>query len=368
MFAEDEQLYDRCQMLHTTFIPYHEFERVLDIYGIDQYIRYGGTMSMGGVDYNQKQMTFSSEKRTNEYIDSAIARNIQHSLKNYQHEGHFRALYDLYEKNELTNAINRVVEDMNHRFTLNVLTSTFQSHDLGIAKTNLRKDRAQPTDILDTIDTGMVTERLKILLEIRNKDKQCVQLSEEHVREIREYLEMLDLIHEVDVVSSRSTGKPRKRTIFTQPGLRYAQAKALITSLMQDETFRELGIKERTRVSDRILSEIRGRMMEDIILLETKIAYPEKQVFVLQFAAGEFDMVVFDPDTISCALYEIKHSAKIMPQQYRHLVDPAKLQETEKQYGDISGRFVIYNGEQAQEGEIQYLNVEDYLRGLKIHR
>ena len=33
--------------------------------------------------------------------------------------------------------------------------------------------------------------------------------------------------------------------------------------------------------------------MEDIVLLETKIAHPEKKVFKLQFAVGEFDMVVF---------------------------------------------------------------------------
>ena len=220
LFAEDEQLYDRCFLLHTTFIPYREFENVLGIKGIDQYIRYGGTMSLGGVEYNKSQMSFASEKRTNEYIDSAIARNIQHSLKNYQHEGHFRALYDLYEKDELTSAINRVVEDMNHQFTIEVLTNTFKSHDLGVSKTNLRKDRENPTDILDEIDMTAVTERLKILLEIRNKEEQTVSISPEHVREIREYLEMLDLIRYIDVKIAGGSGSARKRTVFTQPGLR----------------------------------------------------------------------------------------------------------------------------------------------------
>ena len=38
-----------------------------------------------------------------------------------RYEGHFRHLRDLYDKNELTSAINRVVEDINHRFTLEVL-------------------------------------------------------------------------------------------------------------------------------------------------------------------------------------------------------------------------------------------------------
>ena len=112
IFTEDEELYDRCIMSHTTFIPYREFEMVLGIAGIDNYIRYGGTMSRGGTYYNDDSMIFATKKSTDEYIDSAIARNIQHSLKNYQNEGHFRSLKELYDKNELTSAINRIVEDI----------------------------------------------------------------------------------------------------------------------------------------------------------------------------------------------------------------------------------------------------------------
>ena len=61
LFTEDEQLYDRCILLHTTFIPYREFEAVLGIHGIDEYIRYGGTMSLGGVHYNETS-TFTSNR------------------------------------------------------------------------------------------------------------------------------------------------------------------------------------------------------------------------------------------------------------------------------------------------------------------
>ena len=64
---------------------------------------------------------------TNEYIDTAIAKNIQHSLKYYDNGNHFRHLRELYENNELTNVINRVVEDINHRFTRDVLIKEFCS-------------------------------------------------------------------------------------------------------------------------------------------------------------------------------------------------------------------------------------------------
>lgn len=145
LFSEDEELYDRCIMCHTTFIPYREFECVLGIVGIDDYIRYGGTMSPGGRYYNHDGAIFATKKGTDEYVDSAIARNIQHSLKNYQCEGHFRSLRELYEKNELTSAINRIVEDINHRFTLEVLTREFKSNDLRLSARNLRKIGRTPT-------------------------------------------------------------------------------------------------------------------------------------------------------------------------------------------------------------------------------
>ena len=230
LFTEDEQLYDRCILLHTTFIPYREFESVLGIHGIDEYIRYGGTMSLGGVHYNETS-TFASKESTDEYVDTAIARNIQHSLRCYQYEGHFRHLRDLYEKGELTSAINRVVEDINHRFTLEVLSQDWKSHDLGISASNLRRDRKNPTDILDRIDLALVTDSLRKLLEIRNKEEQTVKLDDVHAAEIKEYLDLLDLTREIDVLHLPDVSTKSSRTVIAQPGLRYAQADALIRSL-----------------------------------------------------------------------------------------------------------------------------------------
>lgn len=363
LFTEDEQLYDRCVLLHTTFIPYREFETVLGIHGIDEYIRYGGTMSLGGIHYNENS-TFASKKKTDEYVDTAIARNIQHSLRCYQYEGHFRHLRDLYDKNELTSAINRVVEDINHRFTLEVLTQDWKSHDLGISASNLRRDRENPTDILDRIDLVVVTSSLRKLLEIRNKAEQTIELDDIHVAEIKEYLDLLDLTREIDVLHLPDVSTKSSRTVIAQPGLRYAQADELIRSLLLDETFSALSLAERTVVQERILTEIKGRMLEDIVLLETKLTNLKKQVFVLQFPIGEFDMVVFDPEAGSCQIFEIKHSEEAVSQQYRHLVNEEKCAQTEHRYGSITGKFVLYRGKSRVVDGIPYQNVEEYLRNL----
>lgn len=364
LFSESEELYDRCIMLHTTMIPYREYERVLGIEGIDQYIRYGGTMVLGGKHYNGK-MTFESRDSTDEYVDSAIARNIQHSLDYYQHGDHFRHLIELYDKGELTGAINRVVEDMNHRFTINVLTRDFFLNDLGISASNLRKEQTWPVHILDQIDREAFTEGLRHTLEILNKTEQTVEITEDHRREIKEYLDLLDLTADIPTEFLPVKNEKLYRTVISQPGLRYTQAEAFIRQLLLDEQFRNISAADRGQAAKRILDEIRGRMMEDIVLLETTMAKPDQHVFKLQYPVGEFDMVVADPKAIECELYEIKHSEKLVPAQYRFLEEKEKLEEAEFRYGRIRKRAVIYRGQSTVlENGIEYLNVEEYLKSL----
>ena len=179
--AMDEELYDRAKSIHTTFIPYREYSRLLGIDSIDEYIRYGGTLRAGELafddeDVNAQDASFRDDESTRRYIDTAICKNIQHSLACYGSGGHFRHLYSLYEAGELTSAINRIIEDMNHRFLISVLTDDFLSHDLRLTAANLRKERdpEKRTEALDAIDTEAVTQRLMELLDIRNKEEQSI--------------------------------------------------------------------------------------------------------------------------------------------------------------------------------------------------
>ncbi len=358
--ARGEQLYDRCEILHTTYIPYHEFAEVLGLHGVDEYLRYGGTMTVSGDDYASRS-PFSSAADASVYVDTAIAKNIQHSLACYDRGGHFRALRELYDADELTSAINRVVEDVNHRFTLEVLERDFSSSDLAISANNLRRDRTNPNDILDRVDIAQVTARMKELLEIRDRDQRGVELTEAHARQIKEYLDLLDLTLDIPVRFLPDVSVEKSRTVIFQPGLRYAQVEALVESLMLNQEFSGLSLSQRNYVLSRIRSEVMGRMLEDVVLLETTLARPACEVFVLQFAVGEFDMVVFDPKAASCEIYEIKHSDKVDKAQRRHLLDPKKRAMCEHRYGPITGSYVLYRGPADYEEGVQYVNVEDYL-------
>ena len=328
-FALHQELYDRAITIHTTFIPFREHSRLLGIDSIDDYIRYGGTLRAGELDFddedvNAEDASFRDDESTRRYIDTAICKNIQHSLSCCKDGGYFRHLQSLYEAGELTGAINRIIEDMNHRFLIRILINKFKSHDLGSAADVLRRERdpERRNDILDRIDKDAVTKRLMDLLEIRNREDQSIGITNAHVEEIKEYLKALDLIVDVPSETIIPSAEPLENIIFTQPGMRYCQAQALVYSLAKDELFASLSEQEKTMVSERILEEVRGRMMEEIVLLETfKSAKKNKRVFKLTFSVGEFDMAIYDSKENTCECYEIKHSVQIVPAQTKYLID-----------------------------------------------
>ena len=370
-FALDDELYDRAVTIHTTFIPYREYERLLKIPSIDEYIRFGGTLRIGETAFDDEDAmsedaSFRDDESTRRYIDSAICKNIQHSLLCYGHGEHFANLRELYEANELTGAIHRIIENMTHQFVLKVLTERFKSHDLGSVAEVLRKDSNpnRRTDVLDTIDREPITAKLMELLEIRNAEDRSIDLTDAHAWEIKEYLKALELIVDSPIEHIAPGGKPTDYVIFTQPGMRYCQAQALVFALMKDSAFCELSGDIKLLVCERILEEVRGRMMEDIVLLETIKQLPRsRQAFKLTLTRGEYDMVIYDKKTFSCRIYEIKHSDKVVPRQYANLIDEAANAETEMQFGKIAGRYVIYRGRsQSLDCGVDYVNVEDYLK------
>lgn len=373
-FAQNEELYDRAVTVHTTFVPFREYSRLLKIHDIDEYIRYGGTLKAGetnfeDTDANAFDASFRTDESTRRYIDTAIAQNIQHSLKCYDRGNHFRNLIDLYKKDELTNAINRIIEDMNQAFTVDVITRDFNSSDLGSAKDLLRreKDETKRTDFLDTFDASEVTKKLMNILKIRNKERQSIEIKEVHIQEITEYLKALDLLQIVYTENIPISNKKEERIIFTQSGMRFCQAQVLVYSLMQDEVFGSLTGNLRDIITEKILEDVQGRMLEDIVFLETKRTYGSKRnVFKLKFASGEFDMVIQDKAKKQCEIFEIKHSKQMVSTQYRHINNEEKIVLTDAQFGKVVRKCVLYRGEsQVLENGVEYKNVEEFLKGLR---
>ena len=276
---------------------------------------------------------------------------------------------EFVQKRWLTNAINRIIEDMNQAFTVDVITRDFNSRDLGSAKDLLRreKDETKRTDFLDTFDASEVTKKLMDILKIRNKERQTIEIKDIHIQEITEYLKALDLLQIVYTENIPISNKKEERIIFTQSGMRFCQAQVLVYSLMQDEVFGSLTGDLRDIITEKILEDVQGRMLEDIVFLETKRTYGSKRnVFKLKFASGEFDMVIQDKAKKQCEIFEIKHNKQMISTQYRHINNEEKIVLTEAQFGKVVRKCDLYRGEsQVLENGVEYKNVEEFLKGLQ---
>ena len=369
--ANRDELYDRSVTIHTSFIPFREYARLLNICSVDSYIEYGGTLKMENMSFDDPdaafdEVAFRDDESTRKYIDTAISRNIQHTLKNDHYGEYFNQLRELYEKGELTNVINRIVQHMNHRFVLRVVEDEFKSHDFGSAKELLLHDLpAERATVLYDVNEKQILERLKAIIEVKEKSETTVPITQEHIDKVKKYLLMLDLI--VNCPERYESGKQAEHIVFSQPGMRYAIAKALVYSLMQDAYFASISEADKAYITGKILDDVKGRMLEDIVLLEVCKAAPSTmEAFKFKFdAGGEFDMVIYDKASRNCRIYEIKHSTEVNEKQTLHLRDAEKCQIVEKRFGPISGKFVLYRGKDTFAEGVQYLNVENFLCGLK---
>lgn len=376
--ASGNELYDRDYIIHTTYISFAEYSRLLKSDDIDKYIQYGGTLRMGETDYDDDELmddgiSFRDDETTRRYIDTAIARNIQNSLKNFENGDHFRSLYELYENNELTNAINRVIQDQNHRFLESTIIKNFKSYDYGKARHNILRNTQKRGEMIDIEDfmnkEEILTKLIKVLDIKRSKDDLIVKNNSlAHVNEIKEYLRKLELIEDAKIISLTDKGDMSEEnyTIFKQPGMRYSQVDALVYYIMKDELFLEQPNDLKQYIRDSILNTVKGVMLEDIVLYDRlSKANKSEDVFKVKFARGEFDMVVYNKDMHSCDIYEIKHSFEQVDAQYQHLVNSEYINLIEKKYGKVNHCYVLYRGAPLLlENGIEYLNVNEYLKSL----
>ena len=175
---------------------------------------------------------------------------------------------------------------------------------------------------------------------------------------------MLDLI--VNCFERYESGRQEEHIVFSQPGMRYAIAKSLVHSLKQDAYFKSISEKDKAYIASKILDDVKGRMLEDIVLLEVcKTAPRTVEAFKFKFdSGGEYDLVIYDSRKHCCSLYEIKHSNQIVDRQTRYLRDVEKCSIIENRFGKITDKYVLYRGKNATVDGIQYQNVEQFLCNL----
>ena len=365
--AERQDMYGRTVMIHTTHIPYREHSRLLGIDDIDDYIRYGGIFRGGELeiedpDASRDLMAFGTRQDVDDYIGLAVAGNIENTLE-HTDSSRFGPLYQAHREGRFRDVINRLVEDINHRFLLSVLNEEFRSRDLENLERNLLQRRGLDDGTLDMVDWSAVLERLKATLDIRDRDDD--RLDDAFVGKLREYLRDMDLFVDMPAVSEDPSEDLSGHTLCLQPGLRYFHAVAMIRALEDDESMAVLPVEVRDVVSEVARVTVAGHILEEAVLYDTmEAASGRLEVFKLFLNDGEVDMVVRDRDALTCVLVEVKHSDRRYGTQTRHLRNARITSYVESRFGRVVGRYVLYRGEDAEEGCVKYLNVEEYLGNL----
>ncbi len=349
--AQVEELYEKIHMIHTTYIPYREYNCLLGR-SLDDYIQYGGTLT--------PENTFYNIEMTKEYSNSAIAENIQHSLDDLGNDGEYGRLSVFKTNNELTTFLNKIIEIYNRKFTEDIVNKNFKTHDiLTLFNYNKGKKDANYYQLDTRINTYLKNEvmcSLNILETLSNN------ASKEAIKEAKSYLEDLDVIYQIPGTDE---------VIFTQPGLKYSQCTAQVEVILNSCNIDFLE-SQRESLSQQLANDIKGRMLEDIIYCQlAKDEAISRDYRVSKFQRkniGEFDVALIAKNTSEAYIIEVKHSGKVADGQARHLTNDALCKSFEAETGSIIvGRIVVYRGPTLKEKQhgATYVSAEDFLTNTR---
>lgn len=341
-----QELYDRARVIPTTFVPYREWSRLSGVDDADEYIRRGGLLGIEKIRSDSADVESAGR-----YLDEAVCANIGRSLSAGGEGWLFRHLRTLCKTGALPAAVRSVLENQNLRFLLSVLQTLRNTKFSDLVEAILRQCSERP----DALGGGSEYSGVEVV----------------QSREIRDVLISMDLIAERCVETTNPNAEPSDEILYTQPWLRYGQVRALLRSLLSAKPFDDANEEEKDRVFETILDAVRGRLLKDVVLLESlKTADSNHSVFRLEFEAEAFDMVIYDRKENACEVFEIANTRERTAEVYRALFDPEKCRRTEARFGPIRGRYVLYRDDDFDlpEVSVRYRNVENFLKTLPTNK
>lgn len=369
--ASWDKLYDRINLINTTYISYKEYKYLYgNKYTIYDYLKFGGTLNKD---------EFYEKTHTAEYIKTSISQNIINTIKKVEEDNKYLELSRLEAKGLLNKAIEQTIQDQNTELTVNTIIDDFKNKDLSLSIKN-SKDKYSYNEL----DKEELKQKLMKKLSIINNNE--IKVKENILKELKDVLKEINVFEEYNKIN---LGEEKKVYLFTQNGLRYKQAEELIKILKRDNDFNKYDDIKKNFLTTKIEETICGMILEHTVInacLETKNYTKQKakgklskipyKITQITKNNGEWDMVIYN-DKIK-DIYEIKLSNKQDEYQYRWLIDEA-MEEDDDIYSkyDIGkktrNRIVLYLGKDTnvevktkngKKMKIQYKNIEKFLLNL----
>ena len=378
VFAEESSLFDRAEHISTTYIPFAEHSRVLKTNDIDEYISYGGLMKKGA---RREEYLVYDYITARKYVDDAVSDNITKTLKNLARFSNNTKLMKV-EENEMRTVIEKMVE----RYS-GVLNPTIANEELKKIALSFPTDR-QDFKLLEGEDVfyslrANKPEIIKEFVQSINADTRITHKFDDDMVLTLEneliHLGLLSVTNKQSFFYDESFGwrsaPIEKEYYIIQPAIKYYHLKNALEYVEQNEHYNMLSEKGKQYVTEKLDSKIRGDMTEQIILYEMSKALPTEQYAVYKVCfsnatepnrdRGEYDMLIYDKQSVCYWCFEIKHTNAPYSMQYKHLISQKYREAADYKYGTRKKSCVLYNGSSFKTTlNVLYLNISDFIKQI----
>ena len=361
----------RSIMVHTTYISFAEYSRITGCNSIDEYIQKGAILEPD---------EFSNYYSVHRYIDTAISDNLINSLERSEGLDKFQmALTEIYEHNELKNAIERIVNKYSQDLSAKAIRKEFKSGCITTALGNIVRSKDNPDNLAVLLKEEQLNKNIAESLGIIENEKLSVNISEAHKRAIYEYLIEMDVFVSIPVISySDGNEELRNMEMVSHPGMFRANVEHSMSELSNTENWLPNATKEqRERLLSGSYGVALGDIMENFIISDMyRLLCKGKRTSVhnlfqtdetkwyvskLNFKNHEADMIIINKELGEAYLFEIKHSKMNAPEQSYHLENADFVEYIENNFGKIKEKAVLYMGKTDISTPVPRINAKDFL-------
>lgn len=348
--ASRHALFDRVDFIHTTFSTFWEYKRLHPSTTLDMYLC-TGTVQTADI--------FLSLESCEKYIQDAIVTNMSNTLSKSE-EPEYTSLRRKLTEGELAELVYKCINNVGSLCAESTIRRLFKENTLNASL----KSKNKESNILLVNATNNHKKYATDLGFIHDfNTRNDVQPLSETIRRFLLWLDIIDSVEEY----SFSAGTNYERGILLLSGMQYRLASGYLERFIEDNSngYSIEIIDDAKRI---VFNTLLGNLLEDFVMYHTLLVH--KHVLKIKFDGGEFDMLVYDENTNSCTIYEIKHSASIAAEQGKYLLNESFLNLVEGRYGKIMDRIVLYNGDNKDlPNGLKYRNVEEYLLSLEeVHK
>jgi len=417
MLAGKNELYDRMNIVRTTYIPFAEHCEVLNTNDMDNYIAFGGLMQseedvkqviegkMLGENYyeNGDNLPVVCDiESAKGFLDSAVSSNISRSIKkDAEISSRYNALKRM-EKDEIQCVIEKMVEKYNGKLDVETIKDDLTS--VVLTSSNGKLKETEEKHIRNAIgkNKGNITEEF---IKIINADVRIKSpVGNDTVVQLEKYLTILEVLSSIETKTyTKDENKKGKWNEFVeyehyivQPAIKYYHLLEALKYIDNSPYYADVSMQGKENAKTFLSNVIKGEMTEQIVIFDTgkalspnrySVCKPKFEKIELgdntEISVGEYDMLIWDKAQNKYWGFEVKHSSKAYlgfdeegkyDGQNKHLINPEITECIDKYYGHRENVCVLYNGSPfvADGGEERpntlYLNITDFMLAVDKYK